>query len=135
MLTVNPGPFSLSVEVLLLLVAVLVAAAVGGVAGRARKAGIGHALSDMLIAALLAARITFVALWFDAYRGAPWSMLDIRDGGFDPSAGLAAAILVALWQGWHHAARRQPLALDTSACAASLTASRLNSAVNCLLSI
>ena len=111
MLTVNPGPFSMSVNVVLLLVALLVAAAVGGVAGRGRKTGIGNTLADMLIAALFAARIAFVALWFDAYRGAPWSMLDIRDGGFNPWAGLAAALLVALWQGWRHAALRRPLAL------------------------
>ena len=111
MLTVNPGPYSLSVDVLLLLVALLVAAAAGGVAGRGRKTGIGNALSDMLIAALLAARIAFVALWFDSYRSAPWSMLDIRDGGFNPWAGLAAALLVALWQGWRHAGLRRPLAL------------------------
>ncbi len=111
MLTVNPGPFSMSVDVVLLLLALLVAAAVGGVAGRGRKTGIGNTLADMLIAALLAARITFVALWFDSYRGAPWSMLDLRDGGFNPWAGLAAALLVALWQGWRHAALRRPLAL------------------------
>ncbi len=46
MLTVNPGPFSMSVEVLLLIVALLLAAAVGGVAGRGRKTGIGNELSD-----------------------------------------------------------------------------------------
>jgi thiol-disulfide isomerase/thioredoxin len=117
MLTVNSDPFSMSVEVLLLLVALLVAAGVSGVAGRGQDTGVGFALTDMLIAAVLAARIAFVALWFSAYRSAPWSMLDIRDGGFNPWAGIAGALVVALWQGWRHAALRKPLAAGLASAA------------------
>jgi prolipoprotein diacylglyceryltransferase len=65
----------------------------------------------MLLVGLVAARIAFVARWFDAYRQAPWSMLDIRDGGFTPWAGVAAALLVAVWQGWRRASLRKPLVL------------------------
>ena len=111
MLAVNLGPLALPVAVLLTMIAALVAIVVGHVAGRRHKTGIGNVLSDMLLAAVLVARIAFVAIWFELYRSAPWSMLDIRDGGFNPWAGLAAALLVALWQGWRHAALRRPLAL------------------------
>ena len=38
-------------------------------------------------------------------------MLDIRDGGFTPWAGVLAAILVAFWQGWRREALRRPLLL------------------------
>jgi thiol-disulfide isomerase/thioredoxin len=98
-----------------MLLALLVAAGVGRLAGRAQKTGIGNTLTDMLIAAVLAARIAFVAVWFDTYRSAPWSMLDIRDGGFIPWAGVVAALLVTLWQGWRRAALRRPLALGLAA--------------------
>lgn len=112
MLSVNVGPFALPVSQLLLLGALLAALAVGHLVGRRQKTGgIGHSLSDMLLVGLLAARIAFVALWFDTYRQAPWSMLDIRDGGFTPWAGAAVALLVALWQGWRRPPLRQPLLL------------------------
>ena len=101
----------MSIDLLLLFIALLVTAAVGAVAARGKKTGIGYALSNLLIAALLAGRIVFIALRFETYLASPWSVFDIRDGGFNPWAALGAALLVALWQGWRHAALRQPLAL------------------------
>ena len=115
MLTVNLGPLPVPVTLLLLMVALLVAAGVGRQVGRGQQTGIGNILTDMLIAAVLVARIAFVAIWFDTYRSTPWSMLDIRDGGFTPWAGMAAALLVAVWRGWRRAALRKPLALGLAA--------------------
>ena len=115
MLTLNLGPIAAPIGLFLTLVALLVAAAVGRAVGRGQKTVIGYTLIDMLIAALLAARVAFVAAWFDSYRSAPWSMLDIRDGGYTPWAGIAAASLVALWQAWRNAALRKPLSLGLAA--------------------
>jgi len=115
MLTMNLGPLPVPVTVLMVLMALLVAASVGRLVGRSQQAVIGNILTDMLIAAVLAARIAFVAVWFDTYRSAPWSMLDIRDGGFIPWVGLVAALLVALWRGWRRAALRKPLILGLAA--------------------
>lgn len=116
MLTVNLGPFALQVSQLVLLVALLVALGAGHLAGRRQQTGgIGHVLTDMLLVALLAARIAFVAIWFDTYRSTPWSMLDIRDGGFTPWAGIGAACLLALWRGWRRPALRKPLILGLAA--------------------
>ena len=109
MLNVNLGPFAVQVSHLLLLASVLAAAGVGHLVGRRQKTGIGNVLVDMVWVALLAARMAFVAIWFDVYRAAPWSMLDIRDGGFTSWAGLAAALLLAIWRGWRCAALREPL--------------------------
>ena len=109
MLSVNLGPLALPISPLLLLAAGLVAAGVGHLVGRRQKIGILNTLSDMLFAGLLVARIAFVILWFDTYRAAPWSMLDIRDGGFTPWAGIAAALGVALWRGWRQPTLRKPL--------------------------
>lgn len=109
MLTFNLGPLPLSITYFLLLLALLVAAGVGRLVGRRQKIGIGNTLIDMLIAALLLARVAFVAVWFDIYRSTPWSMLDIRDGGLTPWAGVLAALLVALWRAWRRPLLRKPL--------------------------
>ena len=110
MLTVNLGPLAVPVHLLLMALALLVAAWVGKLAGRGQPTGLGNTLSDMVIAAALVARLAFVVIWFDTYRSAPWSMLDIRDGGFTPWAGIGAALLLALWRGWRRPALRKPLA-------------------------
>ena len=115
MLSVNIGPLALSSSVLLLLGAGLTAAGVGHWVGHRGQTGIVDTLSDMTLAGVLVARITFVALWFDTYRSAPWSMLDIRDGGFTAGAGIAAALLVAAWRGWRRPALRKPLVLGLAA--------------------
>lgn len=115
MLTVNLGPLPVPITLLLMMVALFVAAGVGRVVGRAQQTGIFNILTDMLIAAVLVARIAFVAIWFDAYRDTPWAMLDIRDGGFTPWAGGVAALLVAIWRGWRGAALRKPLILGLAA--------------------
>jgi thiol-disulfide isomerase/thioredoxin len=115
MLSVNIGPFALSGSVLMLLAAGLVAAGVGHLAGHRQQTGIVNTLSDMLLAGVLVARFTFVAFWFDAYRSVPWSMLDIRDGGFMIWPGIAAALLVALWRGWRQPTLRKPLLLGLAA--------------------
>ncbi len=115
MMSINIGPFALSSSLLLLLAAGLVAAGVGHLVGRAEKISIGNTLTDILLASVLVARLAFVAIWFDAYRSAPWSMFDIRDGGFTAWAGIAAALLVALWRSWRRPALRKPLILGLAA--------------------
>ena len=115
MLTANLGPLFVPMTLLLLVLALLVAAGVGRLVGRGQKEGIGYILTDMLIAAALVARIAFVAVWFDTYRSAPWAMLDIRDGGFIPWAGVVAALLVATGYGWRRASLRKPLTLGLAA--------------------
>ena len=143
MLTFNIGPFPVAESQLALLLAGLAALGVGrwvghrqqaaeaGATGTAdyvtvpttsakksektKKPGIGNTLSDMLLAGLLAARLVFVLNWLDSYRVAPWSMLDIRDGGFTPWAGALAALLVALWQGTRQPVLRKPLVLGLAA--------------------
>lgn len=110
-MTLNLGPLAFQTSHLLLLMAMLVAAVVGHMVGRPQRLGIGNVLIDMLLMAMLAARIVFVAMWFDQYRDAPWSVFDIRDGGFNSWAGLAAATAVAVWHAAKHPGLRKPLGL------------------------
>jgi len=86
-----------------------IAALVGHLVGRRQQISIAVTLTDMLLTAALVGRIVFVAMWFEYYRDAPWTMRDIRDGGFTPWACVSAAVGVKLWQGWRHTALRGPL--------------------------
>lgn len=106
---ISIGPIALPTQLLILLFCAAVAATVGHLVGRSQKVGISSTLTDMVLAAGVAARVVFVVSWFENYRSAPWSMLDIRDGGFTSWAGVLAAVLVALWQGWRRATLRGPL--------------------------
>ncbi|MDO9278172.1 MAG: TlpA disulfide reductase family protein [Polaromonas sp.] len=109
LLNVQLGPFSVQVSHLLLLLSLLVAAGVGRWVGRHHKTTIGHVLLDMFWVGLLGARLAFVVSWFESYRSAPWTLLDIRDGGFTPWVGLLAAACLAGWRGWQQPAMRKPL--------------------------
>lgn len=115
MLSINLGPFAVQLSHLFVLAALLAATGVGHLVGRRQKVGIGNVLLDMLLVALLVARLVFVAIWFDLYRAAPWSILDLRDGGFNVWGGLLAALLVAVWSAWRRPALRRPLMIGLAA--------------------
>jgi thiol-disulfide isomerase/thioredoxin len=103
------GLFAVATQRVVLLVCAAIAALVGHLIGRRQQVSITGTLTDMLLIAALVGRIVFVVVWFEHYRDAPWTILDIRDVGFAPWASVSAAIGVALWQGWRCAALRGPL--------------------------
>lgn len=102
------GPLAFSGGVVALLAAAAVAGAAARLSSRGER-GIGPTLVDMLLVGMVAARLVFVAQWFDSFRLAPLSILDIRDGGFNHLAGALAAVLLAGWRGWRAQALRRPL--------------------------
>lgn len=65
-----------------------------------------HSWATALVG-LAAARLAFVVQYASAYAGNPLSIIDIRDGGWEPVAGLVAIGIyaLALWI-WHHAAAK-----------------------------
>lgn len=111
------GPLVVPTPLLILLGCGAIAVIVARIAARHKPARIGGTLLDMLVAAALAGRLVFVVSWFAQYRNSPWSILDVRDGGFTPWAGLGVAAVVALWQGWRRPPLRQPLVLGLFAAA------------------
>lgn len=115
MLSVNLGPIGISLNQFLLISGALAAAIVGHVIGRRQRAGIVNVLADMLLAGIVVARVVFVLRWFGVYRAAPLSILDIRDGGFTLPAGIAAALLVAVWHYRRKPVLRRPLAFGLAA--------------------
>lgn len=58
---------------------------------------------DMLLVGLLCSRVAFIALHFELYRQAPWSVLQIADGGYSLPVALVAGGGWGLW-----ALRRHP---------------------------
>ena len=112
------GPLSLPYSLLLTLLAITL----GGFVARrlARSAGteVEPTLTHMLLVGLVAARLAFVWQWREQYLKLPLSILDIRDGGWEPWAGLGAALLycTVLWL------RRSPWRRPATAGLATFTA-------------
>jgi thiol-disulfide isomerase/thioredoxin len=129
MLSLTLGPVALPTAPLLLGAAVWLGAAVAGrIDRRARparrpEAGEGATTGDAAprgadagdtvvgaaIAGLVAARAVFVALHADAFADAPWSILDLRDGGWHGPAGIAVALAWLVARGARRPASRAAL--------------------------
>lgn len=58
---------------------------------------------------LVAARAAFVLEYFGSYSAAPLSIVDIRDGGWRPVVGFAAAWLFIAWRQFKRQPLRKPL--------------------------
>lgn len=110
MQSLSIGPLALPLNLLAVLLAAGAAVVTGRFAVVKPEKGIGDVLTEMFLAGVLVARVAFVGVWFDVYRQAPLSAFDIRDGGFIPWAGVAAALLVAVLRGWRRQGLRRGLA-------------------------
>jgi thiol-disulfide isomerase/thioredoxin len=108
--TLQIGPLALPMMPLLF----LLAAALGLFAGKriGMRSGVDAdaAVLGVLLIGLLAARVGFVWQWRGAYLPHPLGILDIRDGGYEPGAGIAAACLYALFRVQRQRELRKPLA-------------------------
>lgn len=77
------------------------------------------------LAGVIAARLAFVFLYQAQYLAAPWSMLDIRDGGFFAPAGLLAVAVATAWLAWRDRGRRASLLYAVGASVAVWMAAAL----------
>lgn len=104
------GPLAISWFLLLGLVALITGNLVAD--RMARKQGVPQELPviRIAVAGILAARLAFVARYATVYLEDPASMLDIRDGGWNLTAGLVAAWLYGVWLGIRNRPLLRPLA-------------------------
>jgi thiol-disulfide isomerase/thioredoxin len=122
MLTLNLGPLALPVNPLLMMAGWWLAAAVADRlcaerSPRTRQVA-ARALMMSALVGLLASRAGFAALAWDAHMAEPqplWSLLNLRDGGWMPEAGWAAALGVLGGFAWRHPGTRRALALGALA--------------------
>lgn len=86
------GPVVFPLSVLALLAALVVVAQVVQRAGEARGQ-VEMILWQAFVVGLVTSRAAFVLQYGSSYAAQPWSVLDIRDGGWRPVAGFAAGWL------------------------------------------
>ncbi|NML16620.1 TlpA disulfide reductase family protein [Azohydromonas caseinilytica] len=94
MLSISLGPLALPVAPLLLLAALWLAILVARRLAGSEAAQAERAVWGAAVAGLIAARIGHVLMHARPYLDSPWAVLDLRDGGWEDSVGVAVA---ALW--------------------------------------
>lgn len=120
------GPLGFSIGQLLIILAFGIALLAGALIGRRHRTPTADTLFTLMLVALVGARLLFVARYWGSYDG-PLSLLDIRDGGFDPLGGLLAGLGYAAWRLWKAPLQRKALggALLAGAMTWGLTAGPL----------
>ncbi|NKE64650.1 redoxin family protein [Ramlibacter sp. RBP-2] len=108
--TLALGPLTFTYGLLLAIAGGLLGSWAGRLAGRAGGVDIEPLLFRILLAGLIAARVAFVVQFRDGYLQDPLTMLDIRDGGWSPLAGVAVAAAYAVVAAVRRASWRKPLA-------------------------
>ena len=83
----------------------------------ARRQGLVHGPHAwrLGLVALLVARLGFVLQYPAEYAAAPWSVIDIRDGGWAPWCGLAAALAYVAVLAWRRSPWRRTVATGLAA--------------------
>lgn len=108
----NVGPLAFSVTSALLIATVVVIFSVGN--RIARKSGVNAepALWTILFVGISSARLAFLMVYWKNYTSNPWTILDIRDGGFNTTVGIAGALIMAILIGFRKQVLRKPLAVS-----------------------
>ena len=109
------GPLVLPVSLLFMLVAVTAATSIGKWAGRKAGVDVEAILFQTLVVGVVVARLAFVLQFSTTYQASPLAVLDIRDGGWRPLAGFAAAWVFALGRQFKRPVLRKPLLAAVSA--------------------
>ncbi len=120
MTSIPLGPLALPAAPLLVLVASLLATWLADRLGATRSSApaaqrAGRVLTQAVLLALLAARLAHVLQHADAYGAEPLQVFDLRDGGWQAGAGVAAGLGWTAWQAWRQVVWRRALATGAAA--------------------
>jgi thiol-disulfide isomerase/thioredoxin len=112
------GPAVLPVPMLLLFTSYGIASWLGARQANRNRVVLKSPLFQTLIVGLLAARLTFIGQFHDAYLSHPLDIIDIRDGGWNLYSGWTAAWAYTLWRMLRQPALRRYLLISLSAASA-----------------
>ncbi len=112
------GPLALPYALLLVVSAVTLGMFVGHRVGRREGIDLEPHTWRVLLVAVVFARIAFVWQYRATYLDAPLGIVDIRDGGWNALAGVAAAWVYALIRAGRRRAGRKPLLAMVSSASA-----------------
>jgi thiol-disulfide isomerase/thioredoxin len=103
------GSLESAASPLLVVLAMIAAAYVGDLIALRRGVDVRWKIWAISATGLVAARVGYVWQYHAAYATAPWSILDIRDGGWNAEAGFVVICLHALRTAIRHPAVRRPI--------------------------
>ena len=103
------GPLVFSWSVLLALATTWIGMTVAARVAGHRGVDLGRMPEAAALIGLVAARLGFVWQFAGAYLAQPWTLLDLRDGGWEPVVGFAAAWLYGLSRMTRLPSARRPL--------------------------
>ena len=109
MLTLTIGTFAIALNHILLISALILATLVGWRVAKRGGENPESVLFSLFLLGMLAARVSFVLMYWSYYSNDWLQMVDLRDGGFLAWPGIVALILGALLYGWRRPALRKPL--------------------------
>ncbi|CRL51408.1 TlpA family protein disulfide reductase [Pseudomonas sp. P154a] len=109
MLTFTLGTFAIALNHLLLISALALATFVGWRVAKRGGENPESVLFSLFLMGMLAARVSFVAIYWTHYRNDPWQIIDLRDGGFLAWPGVIVLLLATLYRGWRRPGLRRPL--------------------------
>lgn len=93
MKSISLGPLAVSTNSILIIVTVIIVFTVARRMARKSNVDTEKPIWFILLAGLVTARIAFAAIYNEHYQS-PWTVIDIRDGGFSMIAGVAGAIFM-----------------------------------------
>lgn len=103
------GPLVLPASLLFMFAAIAAAAFVGKWVARRAGIDVEPILFQTLVVSIVVARLVFVLQFSTSYEASPLAILDIRDGGWRPLAGFAAAWTYAVVRQFQRPELRKPL--------------------------
>lgn len=109
MLTLTIGTFAIALNHLLLITALILATLVGWRVAKRGGENPESVLFTLFLLGMLAARVSFVLMYWTYYQNDPLQIVDLRDGGFLAWPGVIALIIATLIYGWRRPLLRKPL--------------------------
>ena len=103
------GPVVLPADMVLLLVTVVLAMVAAKLLQKRMGADVEPLIWRVLVLSLIATRLGFVLEFAALYADAPLEVLNVRDGGWEPVAGWAAAWAFTAWLAWRRPLQRRAL--------------------------